>query len=112
MVQSKIKNAKCWLILSVLHTYNQPITLPLNDLKIEKLSWNHLFAILTVTAQKIDQPYELVTPKKPEFELTEHATETTARLKYRWPGKISRGGGALEWQEGVSGSSMDSQKAP
>ena len=22
------------------------------------------------------------------------------------------GGGALEWQEGVSGSSMDSQKAP
>ena len=26
---------------------------------------------------------------------------------------LSRGGGgALEWQEGVSGSSMDSQKAP
>ena len=25
---------------------------------------------------------------------------------------IHPGGGALEWQEGVSGSSMDSQKAP
>ena len=24
----------------------------------------------------------------------------------------TRGGGALEWQEGVSGTSMDSQKAP
>ena len=27
-------------------------------------------------------------------------------------GSSTRGGGALKWQEGVSGSSMDTQKAP